>query len=127
MSLIVELNTSPIVFYLLKHLLLLNLVIFTLKSNNLIVNEILVLNALYMCLLHSRFVEKHLIWILKDKPLISEVVLSHRVHWDTDRIGRGMRTAQIMLIICYQIELEKLNIYETIRCSIHKMWTVGCV
>jgi hypothetical protein len=29
-----------------------------------------------------------------------------QVHWDVDRMGRGLRTAQIMLIICYQIELE---------------------
>jgi hypothetical protein len=26
-----------------------------------------------------------------------------------------------MLIICYQIELDKLNIYETLTCSIPKM------
>jgi hypothetical protein len=46
-------------FYLLKHLLLLNLVIFKLKCNNLIFNEITILNALYVCLLYSRFVENH--------------------------------------------------------------------
>jgi hypothetical protein len=63
-------------FFLFKHLLLLNLVIFKLKCNNLIFNEILVLNASYVCLLHSRFVENHPIWILKDGPLIFEVVLS---------------------------------------------------
>jgi hypothetical protein len=28
----------------------------------------------------------------------------HRVHWDIDRMGRGLRTTQITLIICYQIE-----------------------
>jgi hypothetical protein len=59
----------------LKHLLLLNLVIFKLKCNNLIFNEILVLNASYACLLHSHFVENHSIWILEDRPLIFEVVL----------------------------------------------------
>jgi hypothetical protein len=33
---------------------------------------------LRMCVyMHSRFVENHPIWILKDGPLISEVVLSH--------------------------------------------------
>jgi hypothetical protein len=37
-------------FYLLKHLLLLILVVFKLKCNNLIFNEIIVLNASYMCL-----------------------------------------------------------------------------
>jgi hypothetical protein len=64
MSSIVELNASANMFYLLKHLLLLNLVIFKLKCNNLIFNEIMVLNALYVCLMHSRF--------------IFEVVLSHK-------------------------------------------------
>jgi hypothetical protein len=37
----------------------------------------MVLNASFVCLLHSRFVEDYPIWILKDGPLISEVVLSH--------------------------------------------------
>jgi hypothetical protein len=37
-------------FYLLKNLLLLILVIFKLKCNNLILNEIMVLNASYVCL-----------------------------------------------------------------------------
>jgi hypothetical protein len=31
-----------------------------------------------MFLMHSRFIENLLIWILEDGPLISEVVLSHR-------------------------------------------------
>jgi hypothetical protein len=79
MSLIIELNASANVFYLLKHLLLLNLVIFKLKCNNLIINEILVLNASYVCLLHSRFVENHPIWILEGRSLISDVVLSQLV------------------------------------------------
>jgi hypothetical protein len=35
-----------------------------------------------------------------------------RVRWDADCMGRGLRTAQIMLVICYQIELDKFNIYE---------------
>jgi hypothetical protein len=50
-------------FYLLKSLLLLILVISKLKCNNLIFSEI-------------RFVENHPIRILEDGPLISEVVLS---------------------------------------------------
>jgi hypothetical protein len=78
MSSIVELNVSANMFYLLKHLLLLNLVIFKLKCNNLIFNEIMVLSALYVCLLHSRFIEDHPSWILKDGTLIFEVVLSHK-------------------------------------------------
>jgi hypothetical protein len=63
-------------FYLLKHILLLNLVIFKPKCSNLIFNEIIVLYASYVCLLYSHFVDNHLIWILEDAPLISEVVLS---------------------------------------------------
>jgi hypothetical protein len=50
MSLIVEWNTSTNMFYFLKNLLLLILVIFKLKCNNLIFNEIMVLNASYVCL-----------------------------------------------------------------------------
>jgi hypothetical protein len=50
--------------------MLLNLVIFKLKCNNLIFNEIMVLNASYVCLLHSCFIEDHPIWILEDGPLI---------------------------------------------------------
>jgi hypothetical protein len=30
--------------------------------------------------------------------------------WDADHMGRGLQTAQIMLIICYQIKLDKLSI-----------------
>jgi hypothetical protein len=44
-----------------------------------------------------------------------------RVHWDVDRMGRGLQTIQITLIICYEIELDKLNIYESLMCSIPKM------
>jgi hypothetical protein len=40
---------------------------------------------------------------------------------DANRIGRDMRTAQITLIIYYQTEVYKLNIYETLTCSIPKM------
>jgi hypothetical protein len=50
MPLIIEWNASTKIFYLLKNLLLLILVIFKLKCNNLILNEIRVLNASYMCL-----------------------------------------------------------------------------
>jgi hypothetical protein len=63
-------------FYLLKHLLLLNLVIFKLNFNNIIFNKILVLYASNVCLLYSHFVENHPIWILKDGPLIFKVVPS---------------------------------------------------
>jgi hypothetical protein len=50
MSLIVEWNASANMFYLLKNLLLLIMVIFKLKCNNLIFNEIMVFNASYVCL-----------------------------------------------------------------------------
>jgi hypothetical protein len=50
MPLIVEWNASVNMFYLLKNILLLILVIFKLKCNNLILNEIIVLNASYVCL-----------------------------------------------------------------------------
>jgi hypothetical protein len=46
-------------FYLLKNILYLNLVIIKLKCNNLIFNEILILYASYVCLLYSCFVENH--------------------------------------------------------------------
>jgi hypothetical protein len=56
-------------------------------------------------------------------PVIHRCVGSrdHQVHWDVDQLGRGLQTPQIMYIICYQIELDKLNIYETLTCSIPKM------
>jgi hypothetical protein len=47
-SLIVEWNASANMFYLLKYLLSLILVIFKLKCNNLIFNEIMILNASYV-------------------------------------------------------------------------------
>jgi hypothetical protein len=74
--LIVESNNSANMFYHLKHLLLLFLLIFKLKCNNLIFIEIMVLNTLYVHLRHSRFIENPPIWILDGGPLISEVVLS---------------------------------------------------
>jgi hypothetical protein len=45
----------------------------------------------------------------------------HQMRWDEDYMGRGMQTTQITLIIYYQIELDKLNIYETLTRSIPKM------
>jgi hypothetical protein len=44
-----------------------------------------------------------------------------QVHWDVDYTGRGLQTAQITLIIFYQIELDKLNIHETLTCGFPKM------
>jgi hypothetical protein len=56
-------------------------------------------------------------------PVIHRTVGSkdHRVRWDADHMGRGLQTAEITLIICYQIELDKLNLYETLTYSIPKM------
>jgi hypothetical protein len=51
MPLIIELNAFTNMFHLLKHILLLNLVIFKLKCNDLTFNEILSLYASYVCLL----------------------------------------------------------------------------
>jgi hypothetical protein len=66
-------------FYILKHLLLLNVVVFKLKCNNIIFDEIMILNASYVCL--------HAFWLCRESPdldlgrrtLISEVVLSQLV------------------------------------------------
>jgi hypothetical protein len=55
----IELNTSVNMFYRLKHILFLNLVIFEVKYNNLTINEILILYASYVCLLYSHFIENH--------------------------------------------------------------------
>jgi hypothetical protein len=52
MPLIIDCNASANMFYLMKHLLLLILVNFKLKCNKLIFNEIVVLNASYVCLQH---------------------------------------------------------------------------
>jgi hypothetical protein len=79
MSLIIKLNASANMFYLLKHLRLLNLVNLKPMCNNLTFNEFMCLYDSYVCLLHSHFVESHPIWILEDRPLISEVALSHPV------------------------------------------------
>jgi hypothetical protein len=50
MPLIVEWNAAANMLYLLKHLLLLIIIIFKLKCNNLIFNEIMVWNTSYVCL-----------------------------------------------------------------------------
>jgi hypothetical protein len=50
MSLIIEWNAFANMFYLLKNILLLIMVIFKLKCNNLIFNEIMILNASFVCL-----------------------------------------------------------------------------
>jgi hypothetical protein len=65
-------------FYLLKNILLLIMVIFKLKCNNLIFNEIMVLNASYVCLHAFSLRRESPDGILEDGPLISEVVLSQQ-------------------------------------------------
>jgi hypothetical protein len=79
MPLIVERNTSTRMFYLLKNFLLLILVIIKVKCNTLILNEIRVLKASYVCHALSLHMCVCPIWILEDGPLISEVVLSQLV------------------------------------------------
>jgi hypothetical protein len=81
MSLVVEWNASTNIFYLLKHLMLLILVIFKLKGNNLIFIEIMVLNASYVCLYAFLLHQESPDLILEDGPLISEVVLSQLSNW----------------------------------------------
>jgi hypothetical protein len=104
MSLIVELNASANMFYLLKQLLLLNLGIFKLKCNNLTFNELLSLYASYVCLWHSRFLENHPIWILEDGPLISGVILSHSggTSMDSTKTSSG----HIMWNLCFCIRWD---------------------
>jgi hypothetical protein len=63
-------------FYVLKNLLLPILVISKLKCNNIIFNEIMVLNASYVCLHTFSLHRESPIRILEDEPLISKVVLS---------------------------------------------------
>jgi hypothetical protein len=76
MPLIIKTN----MFYLLKNFLLLILVIFKLKCNNLILNEIRVLNASYVCL-HAFSLRQELPDLDPERrTLISEVVLSHEAH-----------------------------------------------
>jgi hypothetical protein len=79
MSLIVEWNASANMFYLLKNLLLLILVVFKLKCNN-IISMKLWFWMLHMCVyMHYRFLKNQRIRILEDGPLISEVVLSQDI------------------------------------------------
>jgi hypothetical protein len=65
-------------FYLLKNLLLSYLKILKQSCNN-----IFYFNLVFMCFVcvfvHSCFIENPLIWILKDRPLISEVFLSQKL------------------------------------------------
>jgi hypothetical protein len=95
-------------FYLLKHLLLLNLIILKLKCINLIFNEILILYASYMCLLYSRFVENHPIWILEDGPLISDVVLLQLV----SEPGSGLNAHSKHLKIITMFMVRTLSPYK---------------
>jgi hypothetical protein len=64
MRLIVKRNTSANMFYLLKHLSLLIFVIFKLKCNSLIFNEIMVLNVSYMCL--------HVFSLRRESPVLND-------------------------------------------------------
>jgi hypothetical protein len=48
------------------------------------------------------------------------------VYWDVDHMGRVMHTARIMLIIYYQIELDKLSILG-LTCSIVNVCCWLCI
>jgi hypothetical protein len=56
-------------FHIMKHSLLLNLVNLKSSCNNLIFTLIMVLYVLYVCLLHSRFIENHPIDLEVTNPL----------------------------------------------------------
>jgi hypothetical protein len=96
---------------LLKQLLLLILVICKLKRNNLAFNEILILYASYVCLLHSHFIKNHPIWNLEGGALISEVVLSHQLcahslPFDNELIKHKSREAWDAI---YEIKIRVLH------------------
>jgi hypothetical protein len=100
-------------FYLLKHLLHLILVIYKLKCNNLIFNEIMVFNALYVCLLHSRFIENHPIWILEDGPIISEWFC---YSWYQSQIGakHTLKHLKITTTLCWWGSLSPYKEYNSL-------------
>jgi hypothetical protein len=68
----------------------------------------MVLNALYVCLLHSRFVEHHPMWILEDGPLISEAVLSQ----NGIRARLGLNTHSKHLKIATMFTMRTLSPYK---------------
>jgi hypothetical protein len=76
MSLIVEWNASVNMFYLLKNLLLLIMVIFKLKCNNLFFNKDMILSTSYVCLHAFSLCRESLDPDYKRRTLISEVILS---------------------------------------------------
>jgi hypothetical protein len=55
----------------------------------------MILNASYVCLLYSRFIKNHPIWILKDGPLISKVVLSQLVSEPGSRLNTHSKYLKI--------------------------------
>jgi hypothetical protein len=69
-----------------------------------------------MCVyMHSRFVENHPIWILEDRPFVSEVVLSQRVssRMRTRPGTRLRRTSRVCLTRQCQDLVQELNLLQT--------------
>jgi hypothetical protein len=97
MSLIIEINASAKMFYLLKHLLLLYLVIFKSSYNNLIFTLIMVLYASYVCLLHSRFIENHPIDLEATNPLFLRW-FCHRRHLAGGRASSSTPAAPLTAV-----------------------------
>jgi hypothetical protein len=113
-----EWNASANLFYLLKNLLLLILVIFKLKCNNLIFNKIMVWMFCMCVCMHSHFIENHPIRILEDGLLISEVVLSQWLamgeKWDQTIGGiyRWMGDAILKFWEFFGAQTVKMTIFE---------------
>jgi hypothetical protein len=84
-------------FYLLKHLLLLYLVIFKSSYNNLIFTLIMVLYASYVCLLHSRFIENHPIDLEATNPLFLRW-FCHRRHLAGGRASSSTPAAPLTAV-----------------------------
>jgi hypothetical protein len=101
MPLIIEWNASANMFYLLKHLLHLILVIYKLKCNNLIFNETMV------------FIENHPIWILEDGPIISEWFC---YSWYLSQIGakHTLKHLKITTTLCWWGSLSPYKEYNSL-------------
>jgi hypothetical protein len=88
-------------FYRLKHLLLVILVISKLKCNNLIFNEILVLIASYVYL-HAFLLHRESSDLdPADEPLIFEVVLSH--NGIRDRLGINIHSKHLKITTTFTV------------------------
>jgi hypothetical protein len=124
MPLIVEWNASANMFYFLKYLLLLIPLIFKLKCNNLISNEIMVW-MLRMCVcMHSRFVENHPIRILEDGPLILNGGggFCHNDYHDSFILCRGLCPIPTHSDFITFRRLENLHVAMPTKAQAHFLW-----